>query len=241
MNEDFRINDYPASCNKIVVCVPSFKGGSFQYFILRRKLINLGLHVVTLDFSFRWFAKKNFQEMSLSKGKKELESILYIIKNKYPNKKIILFSQSFGGVVSLSVDKRFVDGIALSSPVLEIKETLSSYFGDVSLSDLMKKEYMYFFMPVYSPIKPLYFKVKTSVIDDIVSNFDHLKVAKGINHPLLVFYGHRDERVSRKTIDGFIDAVPATEKQLIVLDGGHSAPPLLFTSLLAEKINSFIC
>ena len=165
---------------------------------------------------------------------------LKIVRIKYPNKKIVLFGQSFGSAISLTVNRELFDFIALSSPVLEIKETLTSYFGEISLDILSKKEHMYFYMPVYSPIKPVYFKVKTSIIQDAINNFDYLKVASSLKCPVIVFYGKEDERVSRKSIENFMNEIPSFQKQLVEINGGHSAPPLLHTSWLAEKMNSFL-
>ncbi|MEK7175202.1 MAG: hypothetical protein AAB693_00115, partial [Patescibacteria group bacterium] len=238
---DCIIFDYPTNSPVILLCVPSFKGGAFQFFLLRRGLKKLGIHVITLNFSFRWLSKNMFANMSLSKGKEELEFIVNKVRSLYPFKKIVLFGQSFGGSICISVKQQIIDGIILSSPVLDIEETLRSYFKFKDIEELGKKKFIYFWEPINFPIKLLRLSVKSKIIKDAIKNFNLDILAKKITSPILIFYGEKDKRLSGDVLSIFWEKIKSTKKEISVVRGGsHNALSFWFSTKLSVKIYLFL-
>ena len=231
---------YPTLNNVILLCVPSFKGGAFQFFLLRRKLRKIGVHVATMVFSFRWFSKKMFKEMTISKGKEELEFTIKKIRSFYPSKKIILFGQSSGASICISVDQKMIDGLILSSPTLNIEETLKSYFDFENIEKIAKQKYLHFWEPVNFPIKLLRMSIRSTAIEDAIKNFNSNMLAKKINAPILIFHGSNDKRSNNHTLNNFLESIKSI-KQLVVLDGSsHNSLSFWFSNRLSEKIHLFL-
>lgn len=239
--EDCMIFDYPTECPVILLCVPSFKGGAFQFFLLRRKLKKLGIHIITLEFSFRWFSKKMFSNMSISKGREELEFIIGKIKAIYPAKKIVIFGQSFGGSICISINQKIINGIILSSPMLNAEETLRSYFKFKNMDELTKNKRIFFWEPISMPIKLLRLSVKSEIIRDAIQNFIPNILAEKITAPILIFRGENDKRLSGSILNNFFAKIKSTKKEIVTVKGGsHNALSFWFSSKLSEEIYLFL-
>jgi len=179
--------------------------------------------------------------MSLTRGKAELEFIVSKVKLLYPRKKIILFGQSFGGSICIRINQELVDGLILSSPVLNIEETLMSYFKFKNIKDISRGEYLYFWEPINFPIKLLRLRVKSVIIQDAIKNFDPYVLAEKIITPILIFRGRNDRRLGEKVVSKFFEKIKSKKKQLTVIDGGaHNALSFWFSRTLSDEIYLFL-
>ena len=240
-NGKCKFYDYPENSNTILLCVPSFKGGAWQFFFLGIKLRRSGFHVITMNFSYGWFTKKLFSDMSITNGKKELELVVSAVKTKYPLKKIVLCGLSFGGTICVAASRKNIDGLVLSSPPLDMEETLRSYFHYQDIKAILNQKYLYFSEPIDSPIKLMRIKVKTDVITDALNNFDYLAAAATIRVPVLIFYGENDNRLKLDTLKAFFAKLQTPAKKIVTIKGaGHDRLHFWFATNLSEEIRAYL-
>ncbi len=151
------------------------------------------------------------------------------------------YDKAFGGSVCLTAAKRLFDGIILSSPTLDVKGTLHSYFNFKNVKELEKKCILYFWEPIGFPIKFIRLKVYASVIEDAIKSFHYRKAAQSLRCPVLLFYGSHDHRTLKSVRQDFFKMIRSKRKKLVMIKhGSHNALSFWFATDVADKVNSFL-
>lgn len=161
---------------------------SDTYSYLRAELSKKGVLSLVIDFSGHGESGGKFEDITITKGYKNILSAIDYVKNMSYITKIALFGTSFGGVCALIAASRVGDiaALGMKSPAADMKENRKQKLGEEGFREWKKKGFAIFTDNAGKKVKLNY-----SFIED-AKNVDAFAEAKKISCLTLIIHGDND-------------------------------------------------
>lgn len=158
-----------------------------------------------LMYDYAGFEKFIYKIQTIDQIVEDGESVLLHVREKFPNRKIILWGESIGSYVSCYLASQFdVDGLIIISGFADFGIAVNKVTGFPGLSYLLR---LFVTVP------------------------NNLNLIKNVTCPLLVIHGMSDELFSEENPYRLFKEHGGTDKQLSLVKGGHFLDISLFCGI----------
>lgn len=183
---------------------------------LAKRLADIGIASYRFDFSGCGESEGDYANVTLTKLKDDLESILEYVRSRatVDQARLGIVAQSFGTTTTISLTPQ-IKSLVLMGSILNAKEVMKNLFG---------KGYNPRKISVLERSDESTVRIKPDFWQDF-ENHDLIKCVKQIKYPILLIHGSEDDHVVITEMDAIYQLANSPKEKLLLKGADHGLVP----------------